>query len=100
MKNRITDTILWSRRYFSLTLIAVIVFAVMILFFNENSFSHSWELQQRIDQLNSEIRQAEDSMLYYRDLNHALDTDRETLERVVRERYHMQRAGEDVYIVD
>jgi cell division protein FtsB len=100
MKNRFKDTVLWSRRYISLTLIAVVAFAVMILFFNENSYSHSRQLQQQIDLLQEKIRQANDSMKYYHNLNNALDTDRETLERVVRENYHMQRQNEDVYIVD
>ena len=100
MKNKFKDTILWSRRYLSLTLVAVAAFAVTILFFNENSFSRSWELQTRIDELEEQIRLAKDTMNYYRNLNRALDTDRETLERVVRENYHMQRPNEDVYIVD
>ena len=30
----------------------------------------------------------------------SLNTDPSTLERIVREQYHMQRAGEDVYIIE
>lgn len=100
MNNRIKNSMLWSRRYLSLTLLVVTVFTVMILFFNENSFSRSWELQSQIDHLNDMIRQTKDSTQYYRNLNNALDTDRETLEKVVRENYRMQRSNEDVYIVD
>jgi hypothetical protein len=39
-------------------------------------------------------------MRYYRDLNSRLSSDPTTLERIVREQYHMQRADEDVYIFD
>ena len=38
-------------------------------------------------------------MQYYRRLNASLDTDPETLERIVREHYHMQRVNEDVYVI-
>ena len=41
-----------------------------------------------------------DTLEYYNKLNHSLDTDPETMERIVRERYHMQRENEDVYIVE
>ena len=37
-------------------------------------------------------------MNYYRSLNQRLDTDPQTLERIVREQYHMQRPNEDVYV--
>ena len=46
------------------------------------------------------MRDNEDTLLYYRRMNHALDTDPETMERIVREYYHMQRENEDVDLVD
>ena len=39
-------------------------------------------------------------MLYYLRLNRSLDTDPQSLERIVREKYHMQRPNEDVYIIE
>lgn len=39
-------------------------------------------------------------MQYYRKLNAELSVNPEALERIVREQYHMQRPGEDVYVFE
>ncbi len=90
----------WCRRYLSVTFLILIAFIVIVLFFNDNSFVKSVEYTSRINELREEIRQNEDTLRYYQRLNHALDTDPETMERIVRENYHMQRENEDVYIVE
>ena len=90
----------WCRRYLSVTFLILIAFIVIVLFFNDNSFVKSVEYTSRINELREEIRQNEDTLRYFQRLNHALDTDPETMERIVRENYHMQRENEDVYIVE
>lgn len=90
----------WCRRYLSVTFLILIAFIVIVLFFNDNSFVKSVEYTSRINELREEIRQNEDTLRYYQRLNHALDTDPETMERIVRENYHMQRENEDVYLVE
>lgn len=45
------------------------------------------------------IRQAGDSLDYYRNLEQRLNTDPAAMEQVVRENYHMQRPDEDVFVV-
>ena len=54
----------------------------------------------RNDSLRREIRMEQDSLEYYRRMNMLLSTDRGTMEQIVRERFHMQRRGEDVYIIE
>lgn len=88
----------WCRRYISLTLIAVLAFVAFVLFFNENSVMKGYELNREIERLKAEIKENTDSMNYYMHQNELLRTDRETMERVVREQYHMQRDNEDVYV--
>ncbi|WP_295730510.1 hypothetical protein [uncultured Muribaculum sp.] len=90
----------WCRRYISVTFLILIAFIAIVLFFNDNSFVKSVEYTTRISELREEIRANEDTLRHYRRLNHALDTDPETMERIVRENYHMQRENEDVYIVE
>lgn len=90
----------WCRRYMSVTLFIVVAFIVMVLFFNENSMLKSIEYNNEIIRLKREIRMNRDTLDYYRRLNQSLDTDPETMERIVREYYHMQRENEDVYIFD
>jgi hypothetical protein len=70
-----------------------------VLFFNENSYSRSAALQEEIDQLEAEIKANNDTMHHYRALYMSLNTDPSTLERLVREKYHMQRVNEDVYVI-
>lgn len=100
MKRGIKNTFKWCRRYLSLTLFAVIAFILFVLFFNENSIMKSFEYNDRIVSLKEEIKQNTDTMQYYRELNDRLNTDKETMERIVREQYHMQRANEDVYVFE
>ena len=90
----------WTRRYISLTLIASIGVIIFVLFFNENSVMHTYEYTLEIERLKAEIQDNRDTLLYYEDLNRRLDTDKETMERIVREQYHMQRINEDVYIFE
>ena len=100
MKEGIKNTYNWCRRYISLTLIAVVAFILFVLFFNENSIMQSWEYNDRIVELKKEIQQNKDTLEYYQTLNNRLNTDRETMERIVREQYHMQRENEDVYVFE
>lgn len=90
----------WCRRYLSLTLLATLVVGAIVLFFNENSILRTVEQEKRIDELQAAISDATDTLEYYRGLNHSLDTDKETMERIVREQYHMQHPDEDVYIYE
>ena len=90
----------WCRRYISLFFIAIIASVAYILFFNENSVSRQAELKNEITRLNKEIKSYTDTLNRYRELNRRLEVSPEEMERVVREQYHMQRANEDVYIVD
>lgn len=90
----------WSRRYITLPLLIAVAYIVFVLFFNENSYFKSMEYQEEIDRLEAEIKANTDTMLYYHQLNASLSSDPAELERIVREQYHMQRPGEDVYIFE
>lgn len=90
----------WCRRYLSLTLLAAVVIGALVLFFNENSLMRTMEQERRIDELQTRIQDATDTLEYYRALNRSLNTDRETMERIVREQHHMQRPDEDVYLFE
>ncbi|MCI9285531.1 MAG: hypothetical protein HFJ91_07010 [Muribaculaceae bacterium] len=90
----------WCRRYLSLTLLASVVVGALVLFFNENSLLRSMEQERQIEDLEARIKDATDTLVYYRDLNRSLNTDRETLEKIVREQHHMQHPDEDVYIFE
>ena len=87
----------WCKRYLSFTLLASLTVAALVLFVNENSLMRTVEQESRITELEAAISEATDTL---RKLNHSLDTDKETMERIVREQYHMQHPDEDVYIYE
>lgn len=90
----------WIQRYLSLTLLLAVGVIAFVLFFNDNSVMKIYGYEQQILELQAEIRENRDTLLYYEALNARLHTDRATMERIVREQYHMQRPGEDVYLTD
>ncbi len=94
------EFITWCKRYLSFTLLAAITVGALVLFFNENSLLASIEQERRISELEARISDANDTLTYYRDLNRSLNTDKETMERIVREQHHMQHPDEDVYIFE
>ena len=100
MKQQFKSAYAWMRRYISVTFVIVVAFVCIVLFFNENSVLKSMEYNDRITELKKEIKTNRDTLEYYNRLNHALETDPETMERIVRENYHMQRPNEDVYIIE
>ena len=100
MKEKLLNIWRWSRRYISLPLLIAVAYVVFILAFNDNSYFQSVEYQTQIDRLRAEIKETTDPMRHYQALNAELSVNPEALEKIVREQYHMQRPGEDVYVFD
>lgn len=100
MSPRFEKFIKWCRRYISVTLVAVLATTVFVLFLNDNSVMRTYEYRQDITRLEQEIKNCRDTLLHYRELNTSLETDRASMEKIVRENYHMQRPTEDVYLID
>lgn len=90
----------WCRRYIRPGFVATAALVVFVLFFNDNSILNTYEHEVEIEQLRTEIKQNRDTLLYYQALNRSLDTDPETMERIVREQYHMNKPGEDVFVFE
>lgn len=90
----------WCRRYLSLSALAVTGALVYVLFFNDNSIINHYEYETQIENLRTEIKNNMDTLQYYENLNSRLDTDRATMEQIVREQYHMQRPSEDIYLTE
>lgn len=84
----------------SLSLVVVLGFVAYVLFFNENSIMTNIDYASQIRSLEEEIAVYEDTLTHYQKLNSMLDGNPAEIERIVRERYHMQRRSEDVYIFE
>lgn len=85
---------------FNYFFILVIAFGVYITFFSDYNYMRVMEYETRIKQLQSEIKTCNDSTEVYRQRLDKLNSDPETMERIVREDYLMKRDNEDIYIVN
>ena len=81
-------------------LLLVLAGAVIILFVQDNDITKIYSNNETINELKREIKLNNDSVDYYKQKINELFTDREELERISREQYHMKRAHEDVFITD
>lgn len=72
----------------------------MVLLFNEDtSVTLNMEYDKEINELTREIEMCRDSAAYYRSQREALIHGEDNLEHLAREKFHMQRPNEDVYIL-
>ena len=80
---------------FNLWIVVVVAFGVYITFFSDYNYFRSMEYDARIKDLKAQIKECDD-----RERLRLLESDHETLERIVREEYLMKRENEDLYIVN
>lgn len=100
MSGKIKRLSFWVRRRSHLALFLILGVVVVVLFFNEEtSYKLNMEYQARINELQKEIAECEDSAAFYRSRREALLTGTEDLEHIAREDYHMQKPTEDVYVL-
>lgn len=90
----------WVPSWLSITFVAFVVFIGVMMFYGESSYVKSNHYTSEINKLKSDIQQNCDSAKTYTNKVNELNTDRETLERIAREKYGMKRQNEDVYKTD
>lgn len=89
----------WLRRRSTLPFVIVGSVIVLVLFLNEEtSVKTNVEYEKRINMLKSEIKENQDSAAWYRQHRMAIEKGESDLEHLAREKYHMQRPTEDIYI--
>lgn len=91
----------WRRRRGALPFMVVASAIVLVLFLNEEtSVKTNMEYEARISDLKKEIKSNQDSASYYRAHRLAIENGEGDLERLARERYHMQKPTEDVFVYE
>ena len=90
----------WIPRWLNIPLLIFVGFVVVLLFFGDNNYMRISKYRSQINELKSEIKNNEDSAAMYEAKINELNTDKESLERLVREKYGMKRVNEEVYITD
>jgi len=90
-----------NKRFFIRLLIAVIILsAVTFLFLNENGVLKFIKLKGEINRLDDEIKKAEMKLQNLQEEIDSLNTKKEKIERVARERYNMMLPEENVLGVE
>ena len=100
MKETLVKIYRWCRRYISLTLIIVVTYVVYMVFFDEHSVLEKMKLEEEVKELKIQIKHYSDSLNYYTKQFQLLNTDVETMVKIVRENYHMQHPDEDVFVFE
>lgn len=90
----------WIPRWLNIPLLIFVGFVVVLLFFGENNYMRINKYRSQINELKSQIKNNEDSAAMYDAKVNELNTDKESLERLVREKYGMKRINEEVFITD
>ena len=90
----------WIPRWLNIPLLIFVGFVVVLLFFGENNYMRINKYRSQINELKSQIKNNEDSAAIYDATVNELNTDNESLERLVREKYGMKRTNEEVFITD
>ena len=80
-------------------LVFIVDFLVYITFISDYNYFRVVAYDKEIKELKAEIKACRDSTQSYQTKLARLDSDPETLERIVREEYNMKRENEDLYIV-
>lgn len=100
MSGKIKKMNFWVRRRSHLAVLVLGTVTIMLLFFNEDaSWKKNMEYQQEIKELNERIAECRDSAEYFRQRREELLAGSDRLEQIAREKYHMQKPTEDVYIL-
>ena len=79
--------------------VVALVAIVLIGFVDENSVWHHLRNKQRINELESEIKQYTDQYQHDQEQIHMLDSDPKAIEKIARERYFMKTDDEDIFIL-
>lgn len=91
---------MWLRVLLNLPLLIVVGVILVSIVWGDNSYIRRLGYQARIGELESEIKQFNDSASYYSRKADELNTDPESLEKIAREQYGMKRENEEVFITD
>jgi len=90
-----------NKKFFIRLLIAVIILsAVTFLFLNENGVLKFIKLKGEINRLDDEIKKAEMKLQSLQEEIDSLNTKKEKIEKVARERYNMMLPDENVLRVE
>lgn len=91
----------WARKRSAIPFLVIGTLVVLVLFLNEEtSMKTNMEYEKQINVLKAQIQTNLDSARYYKEHRMAIENGKGDLERIAREKYHMQKPTEDIYIYE
>lgn len=90
---------LWFRIITNKYVIATVVFAAVILFFDEYNLMVTRRAQREVSQLQAEEQTLREAIVHDSLSNATLRHSMEAKERFARENYYMKRPNEDIYVI-
>ncbi len=72
---------------------------VLLLLNDDTSISRNMEYEHQINELSDAIAECRDSAAYYRRQRESIIRGTGSLEHLAREKFHMQRPSEDVFVL-
>lgn len=90
----------WSRLGKFKIFILVGIFAIHLIFLDENNLIKKFQCKREIAELKSEIKHYQDENDKSIKLLEELNSNPEVLERIARERYFMKKPNEDIYVFE
>lgn len=101
MKEEKEKTGFWKRRRGAIPFIIIATVIVGVLYLNEEtSVKTNMQYETQIQELKDKIKHNLDSAEYYRYHRLAIENGEKDLEKLARERYHMQKPTEDVFVYE
>lgn len=80
--------------------IATAVFLVMIIFFDDFNLIKRWKIKKENAQRELELKYYQDEIDKNKQMINRLKSDTVFLEKYAREKYHLKKPNEDVFIVE
>ena len=85
----------WINKY----TITLVIFAIIIIFFDSNSLIDRYKAYREKQELKKEIAEYKEQIKKDQEFLDAIQSDTEALEKFAREEYKMKGENEDVYII-
>lgn len=80
-------------------LIVLVVFVVLVTFFDNHSLIHRWQTHRRIVEMEKELKFYQEEIKATKQKKNELRSSKENLEKFAREHYYMKKENEDVFII-
>ncbi len=90
----------WINRYVSVQYLIAIAIVIYVMFFSDYSIQRYYSYDDDIKTAELKIKENTDSFNYYNDMNMQLKSNPQKMEEIVREKYHMHRENEEVYVFE